>query len=77
MSWGRGYATEGAKAALEFAFNKFNINEIVSFMACVNHRSIAVIENIGMKRDEKYDFNLPKLPLDHPLSLHVVYRINR
>lgn len=73
--WGKGYATEGAKAALEYGFKHCNLPEIVSFTVPANLRSIRVMEKIGLKRDIYGDFAHPKLPQDHPLSQHVLYRL--
>lgn len=75
--WGKGYATEGAKAVLEYGFNKRGLKEVVSFTVPANVRSLRVMEKIGMKRDFAADFAHPKLPADHPLSLHVLYRIQK
>jgi len=75
--WGKGYATEGAKACLKYGFEVVNLPEIVSFTACQNLRSMAVMEKIGMHRDPKGDFNHTKLPTDHKLSRHVLYRLSR
>lgn len=75
--WGHGYATEGAKAALAFAFNALKLDEIVSFTVPMNQRSIQVMERIGLQRDFDGDFRHPKLALDHKLSFHVLYRLNR
>ena len=41
--WGRGYATEGARAALAFAFGDIGLAEVVSFTAVANRRSRAVM----------------------------------
>ncbi len=75
--WGKGYATEGAKAVLAYGFHQIGLNEIVSFTATVNMRSRRVMEKIGMKREPKEDFLHPKLAADHPISQHVLYRIQR
>ena len=75
--WGKGYATEGAKAALDYGFNKCGLNEIVSFTVPANIRSLRIMEKIGMHRDLKGDFAHPKLPADHPLSRHVLYRLKK
>ncbi|MBU6339700.1 MAG: GNAT family N-acetyltransferase [Rickettsiales bacterium] len=72
--WGKGYATEAAREVLKIAFEKLNLNEIVAFTAENNFRSISVMEKIGMKRDFEGDFNHPKLPLNHKLSKHILYR---
>jgi RimJ/RimL family protein N-acetyltransferase len=73
--WGKGYATEGAKAALKFGFEKLKLKEIVAFTVPKNLRSIAVMERLGMKRDLSGDFNHPKLSFDHDLSRHILYRL--
>lgn len=73
--WGKGYATEGAKATLEYAFQDLHIPEIVSFTVPDNFRSRRVMERIGMTRDFTGDFLHPKLAPDHKLAKHVLYRI--
>lgn len=73
--WGQGYATEGAKAALEYAFNHCHLNEIVAFTVPDNYRSRKVTARLGMQEDVDGGFAHPNLPEDHPLSQHVLYRI--
>ncbi|HAU1201143.1 TPA: GNAT family N-acetyltransferase [Legionella pneumophila] len=73
--WGQGYATEGAKAALEYAFLEMHIPEIVSFTVPDNSRSRSVMDRLGMIRDIAGDFLHPKLASDHRLAKHVLYRI--
>lgn len=75
--WGKGYATEGAKAALAYGFETLNLPEIVSFTAVKNMRSRLVMERIGMHHQPQDDFDHPKLPAHHPLSRHVLYRIRQ
>ncbi|MFZ4115499.1 MAG: GNAT family N-acetyltransferase [Chthoniobacterales bacterium] len=75
--WGNGYATEGAKAALEYGFHQGGLNEIVSCTAYANLRSQAVMKRLGMLRDMQGDFAHSKLPLDHPLSKHLLYRLRK
>jgi RimJ/RimL family protein N-acetyltransferase len=72
--WGKGYATEGAKAALSYGFEQLKLAEIVSFTPVQNSRSRHVMEKIGMTYDSKDDFEHPKLPDGHPLKTHVLYR---
>ena len=67
--WGRGLATEGARAVLERASG-----EIVSFTTEKNWRSRRVMEKIGLKHDPRDDFDHPGLPEGHPLRRHVLYR---
>jgi RimJ/RimL family protein N-acetyltransferase len=75
--WGRGYATEGALASLQFGFETLDLEEIVSYTAPVNVRSRHVMEKIGMIRDEAGDFDHPRVPEGHPLRRHVLYRKSR
>lgn len=73
--WGKGYATEGAHAALKYGFENLGLNEVVSFTAINNMRSRRVMEKIGMHHDQKNDFDHPRLPEGHPLRRHTLYRI--
>jgi RimJ/RimL family protein N-acetyltransferase len=72
--WGRGYATEAARACLAFGFDQLGLPEIVSFTTATNFRSRRVMERIGMTRDAANDFEHPSLPAGHPLRPHVLYR---
>lgn len=74
--WGRGYALEGALAALNYAFATLHLKEVVSFTAIQNMRSIRLMEKLGMHHDPKDDFDHPNLPEGDPLRRHVLYRIN-
>jgi RimJ/RimL family protein N-acetyltransferase len=73
--WGRGYATEGARAALAFGFEQLGLDEIVSFTVPANLRSRRVMEKIGMTHDPAGDFDHPCLAEGHPLRRHVLYRM--
>lgn len=75
--WGKGYATEAAKRALTIGFEEFGLNEILAFTVPQNQRSRRVMEKIGMTRSELDDFHHPKILQNHPLSLHVLYRIRK
>lgn len=70
--WGKGYATEGAKASLDYGFNKCELKEIVSFTVPANVRSIQVMERIGMKRDLNGDFE--RHGFGEHLTHHILYR---
>lgn len=74
--WGQGYATEAARLALAHGFDTLALPEIVSFTSVTNHRSRAVMERLGMRRDPKDDFDRPSLPEGHPLRRHVLYRLD-
>lgn len=75
--WGRGYATEGARAALACGFSQLGLAEIVSLTVPANARSRRVMERIGMTHDPADDFDHPRLPEGDPLRRHVLYRISR
>jgi len=73
--WGRGYATEAARACLEFGFRVQGLREIVAFTVRANRRSRAVMERLGMRYDPAGDFEHPRLAPGDPLRAHVLYRI--
>ena len=73
--WGQGFATEGAKAVLDYAFRELKIPEIVSFTAAGNAKSIRVMQKIGLQHNEADDFDHPKLDDTSPLKQHVLYRL--
>lgn len=75
--WGRGYATEAARAALAFGFRDLELDAIVSFTAPENSRSRRVMERLGMARSAEDDFEHPAFPEGHPLRAHVLYRLAR
>lgn len=75
--WGKGYATEGALAALKFGFERLHLSEIVSFTAKQNNKSIAVMKRIGMHHNPSDDFDHPKLKKGDILCRHVLYRLSR
>ncbi len=47
--WGQGYATETARALLEFGFNKLNLHRIFATCDPANTASTHVLEKIGMQ----------------------------
>jgi RimJ/RimL family protein N-acetyltransferase len=73
-AWGKGYATEAARASLAFGFEEADLVEVVSFTTAANVRSRAVMERIGMTHNPDDDFDHPDLPKGDPLSRHVLYR---
>lgn len=72
--WGKGYATEGANAVSDFAFNDLGLSELVSFTSTQNVRSRRVMEKIGFQRNPIDDFDHPNLSPDSPLKPNVLYR---
>ena len=74
---GQGYATEGAKAALNWGFATQPVDEILAWTAATNLASQAVMRRIGMTPDPTRDFDHPRLAADHPLRRHVVFAARR
>jgi len=75
--WVRGYATESAKAVIDFGFANVGLAQIVSFTVSDNHRSRRVMEKVGMTCSPADDFDHPSLIAGHPLRRHVLYRLQR
>lgn len=75
--WGRGYATEAARAAVAFGFGELQLAEIVSMTSVGNARSRRVMEKLGMTREPADDFEHPRIPDGHPLRRHVLYRVEK
>jgi RimJ/RimL family protein N-acetyltransferase len=74
-AWGRGFATEGASRCLTFAFEDIQLDEVVSVAPCINHRSINVMQKIGMKKVK--DFIHPILIYNERLRDCVLYAISK
>lgn len=75
QAWGHGYATEAARACLQFAFATLRAPEVVAFTVPANERSRAVMRRLGMRHDAADDFEHPRLPPGHPLRPHVLHRL--
>ena len=73
--WGRGYATEAARAVLAHGFRPLGLSEILSFTVPANRRSRGVMERLGMTYDPAEDFDHPMIPAGSPLRRHVLYRL--
>jgi RimJ/RimL family protein N-acetyltransferase len=74
--WGRGYATEAARTALDYGFQTVGLAEIVAVTVPANRRSRRVMERLGMTRNPADDYDHPNIP-DGPLRRHVLYRLRR
>lgn len=73
--WGQGYAPEGARAMLQFAWWRLALPEVVAITYEGNWPSRRVMEKLGMVHDPRADFLHPDIADGHPLRPHVVYRI--
>lgn len=72
--WGNGFATEGALAVKDYAFENLRLSEIVSFTSAGNMRSRRVMEKIGLSRNPLDDFEHPNQSLSEALRANVLYR---
>ena len=59
-AWHKGYATEGAKRVLEYAFHDLQLEKIYSLTPVINLPSENVMKKIGMTRLRTFDFPLFK-----------------
>jgi len=75
-AWGKGFATEAASGALNFAFSELDLDRVFSITARLNSRSLAVMERLGMQ-DTGADFDHPKISELSPLRPHRLYAIDR
>ncbi len=73
--WGRELATEGARGAAKWGFERLAVDEMVAFTAEHNRRSRRVMEKLGMAHDDAGGFDHPQLPAGHALKRHALYRL--
>ncbi|MDP8162982.1 GNAT family N-acetyltransferase [Pasteurella skyensis] len=73
--WNKGYATEGAKKCLEYAFEELGIKNIKSVCPKVNTKSENVMKKIGMKKIK--EFNHPLLEQYKKIENCVLYEIEK
>ncbi|MFF2147415.1 GNAT family N-acetyltransferase [Kitasatospora sp. NPDC058190] len=59
-AWGRGYATEAARAVLAYGFDALALPEILAVTIAANLRSQAVMRRLGMTHDRAEDFDDPE-----------------
>lgn len=72
--WGKGYATEGARRCLEYAFSVLQLTDIISTAPLVNKPSIRVMEKIGMQK--MMEFKHPRLKGNDHLENCACYTIS-
>jgi RimJ/RimL family protein N-acetyltransferase len=75
--WGKGYATEAARAVIRDGFERLGLDEIVGVTTPDNARSRRVMDRLGMRHSPDDTFEHPRVPEGDPLRLHVVYRLSR
>ena len=60
-AWGGGLATEAARAALDDAFGRLGMNQVLAYTGPANLRSQAVMQRLGMTREPQRDFLHPNI----------------
>lgn len=63
-AWGKGYATEGARAWMDYGFEKMKFETIYSVAPVINVPSQNVMEKLGFEKIGA--FNHPKIQPAHP-----------
>lgn len=74
-SWGKGYATEAARALLSHGFDTHNIAAIFACTMGANLRSRQVMSRVGMRYEKEFDF--PGVPTDDQRCKYVLYGITQ
>ncbi len=49
--WGQGYATEAARALVQFGFSQLHVHRVWSWCIADNAASVRVLEKLGMRRE--------------------------
>lgn len=75
-AWGRGYATEGARALVRRAFTELGVREVVATTMAVNKRSRAVMAKAGLRYARTVHLTWAE-PLDGNEQGDVEYRLRR
>jgi RimJ/RimL family protein N-acetyltransferase len=73
--WGKGYATQAARAAFDFGFETLKLMDVVAYTAQTNLGSQAVMRRLGMVHRNDLDFIYPDEALAANLRPQRVYQI--
>jgi RimJ/RimL family protein N-acetyltransferase len=76
-TWGKGYATEAARASLDWLFANLPDEKAWAITHTGNQRSRAVMERLGMGHHPDLDFDHPRIAEGDPLRRHVAYSLAR
>lgn len=71
-AWGKGYATEGARAWMNYGFEKMNIGTIYSVAPVINIASQNVMNKLGFEKVGEFDH--PKIEPSHPTRKCALYK---
>jgi RimJ/RimL family protein N-acetyltransferase len=70
--WRRGYAEEGANAALTYAFEVLKVEQVVARAAVANEASRALMSKLGLQHQPQLD-HTPR-ETGRPLVIHIISR---
>lgn len=71
----QGYAEEAARLSLASAFGRIGLGEVLAFTVPANAPSWLLMAKLGMRPTGTFEH--PRLPDDHKLRLHLLYRMSR
>lgn len=71
--WGRGLASEAARAAMDAAFTHLPLDELIAIIDPGNERSVSVANRLGMRAGSQIHFHHPH----HGQQTVLVHSINR
>ena len=74
-AWNKGYATEAAKACLQYGFKTLQFDKIYSFTSIINTSSENVMKKIGMIKEG--EFNYPNISTNNWLCRHLLYKMEK
>ncbi|WP_185213550.1 GNAT family N-acetyltransferase [Sphingobacterium mizutaii] len=72
--WNKGYATEIAKACVEYGFEKLNLKTIIGRAMKNNIASIKVLEKIGLQFVNEFDFDESNIGLIYKIENNKAFR---
>ena len=76
--WGKGYATEMSQALVLKGFNDWNVQRVVGWTLLNNHRSIRVMEKVGLMFEREFAYTKVQLPVLSEFERKAVkYGLNR
>lgn len=75
-AWGKGYATEAARACLPLAFDTLSVDPLVAIAVPDNVRSHRVMERLGFERKLEKNFEHPRVAEGHRLRQHWAWELS-
>ncbi|MEN4762351.1 GNAT family N-acetyltransferase [Chryseobacterium sp. C39-AII1] len=54
-TWGKGYASEAAKASLEYGFHQIKANIIYAYAHCENEASLHILTKLGFEKTGEFE----------------------